>query len=878
MAFRRVSLAPTALRRLTATAASVPLSLKSGGGVTGRSLLRSLGPARRIAVAPLSAPLPALGEDSSGSEGEGAVGASAAPPALTPPSVLLALERLQLSDAPSAAAAPPPDVSTAGTIYAAPADDAPSVTAHPAAHLAQGAAAPSASGAAFACVLVAVLEFLPALDLLTTAPSVCTAWAVAAAHVFSWRVASGMERDALQPDCARESLARPLPPQLADAPARTERAGAAAPRTRSGAPPRARRGAHAAAAAALPRGAPLAPPLLTSWGPFLSAFPRGSFLAAGAYKRVYRVWCAALQRWEALSVMDAGALAATGGLGVVRAEIQVGCLLSQLARARVCGHFVETLQVFLHAASPEAHFPSHWGGSDAPLQPVRTRGKASSATAGPPRAFTPDACASAALPPPGHYLYIRSELCAGGDAEAHLRTLEPLVAAAEEEAAGTASEAAAAAAAVATAAAGADDAARPLVQPKGKGRAKALVGGTVAAAAATAFAAKTEAEAVATAAACAATAASRNLATIDAAAADFAVSLLWQLCFALFAARERVALRHFDVKLLNVFLQPHPPALRYAMEDDAFELRPRPTASLSPASASAVAALAGVARACYAKLADYGTAVTDPDTLHSPARAHHWTTLENAPPEFFVLGDAATQGYGADSWALGLCGAHCLLGAGPYEEALAPVRCPDALHDALVRVWTRPTAPRRKGAPPADASFAAVRFLVESDADTARVLTDALFRFAVLLGVPCEGAFPRSNPVWALLLAVCSGDGGGGAVGGIAAADLAEARAAYAKARALFSASEGSHPLLQRARRRVDASPAPEALRALLWGGASPSQAGALLSWHPDQRPTMRAALASPTFAHLRVAADDPPAAQGAVEFCFYRSSPMPDV
>lgn len=112
-------------------------------------------------------------------------------------------------------------------------------------------------------------------------------------------------------------------------------------------------------------------------------------------------------------------------------------------------------------------------------------------------------------------------------------------------------------------------------------------------------------------------------------------SLLFQLCFSLYAARERLSLRHYDVKLLNVLLQPARTLvtteeaaqveLRYGFGQHQFRL--------------ALDADAGM----VVKWADWGTADSSVETLGTACGPQHVTTVENAPPELWILGDGAVQ-------------------------------------------------------------------------------------------------------------------------------------------------------------------------------------------------------------------------------------------
>ncbi|RYE85063.1 MAG: hypothetical protein EOO65_01120 [Methanosarcinales archaeon] len=163
----------------------------------------------------------------------------------------------------------------------------------------------------------------------------------------------------------------------------------------------------------------------------------------------------------------------------------------------------------------------------------------------------------------------------------------------------------------------------------------------------------------------------------------------FQMCFSLFVARERLALRHYDVKCLNFFLQSAESnantapgssglngGLEYVIGSRRFQL-----------PWSAAAAGAGGA-AWLVKLADYGTCDMQPSTLGGPFKSYHFTTIDNAPPEFFIMGNQVVQAYATDTWALGLTLLHCLTGDCPYEEILASVKCPPRLHAVWRQLWS----------------------------------------------------------------------------------------------------------------------------------------------------------------------------------------------
>lgn len=132
-----------------------------------------------------------------------------------------------------------------------------------------------------------------------------------------------------------------------------------------------------------------------------------------------------------------------------------------------------------------------------------------------------------------------------------------------------------------------------------------------------------------------------------------------------------------------------------------------------------------------------------------------FTTLENSPPEFLLLGSAARQSYASDTFPLGLCFFHLLTGYAPYEELLADVHCPTYLGDKLCAIWRTED----------DSSpFYLINEVVES-LDTEGivgrredVLLDTLYRYLVLFGLNDEfGAEEAArsaycdSPVWNVL-------------------------------------------------------------------------------------------------------------------------------
>ena len=74
--------------------------------------------------------------------------------------------------------------------------------------------------------------------------------------------------------------------------------------------------------------------------------------------------------------------------------------------------------------------------------------------------------------------------------------------------------------------------------------------------------------------------------------------------------------------------------------------------------------------------------------LGDPISLMQFTTLENTPPEFLILGSTARQSYASDTFPLGLSYLHLLTGYEPYEEMMSEVTCPLYLLKRLTGLWT----------------------------------------------------------------------------------------------------------------------------------------------------------------------------------------------
>ena len=213
-------------------------------------------------------------------------------------------------------------------------------------------------------------------------------------------------------------------------------------------------------------------------------------------------------------------------------------------------------------------------------------------------------------------------------------------------------------------------------------------------------------------------------------------NLLFQMAFALHVAADRFGLKHYDVKLLNFLLQSandptipledHPHVvLRYGIGSHVFRLRMHPSTSN------------------IAKLADYGTSVMRTETDGQPISIGQFTTIENSPPDYLILGNAAKQGYGHDCFGLGLCMLHLFTGHCPYEEILNEVVCPTNLKGKLRAIWKQKTH---------DVIYSV---MLDSDEDgeeiESRTLFDTLYRFLVLFGVPKNNLISRQMEKFGVL-------------------------------------------------------------------------------------------------------------------------------
>lgn len=261
-------------------------------------------------------------------------------------------------------------------------------------------------------------------------------------------------------------------------------------------------------------------------------------------------------------------------------------------------------------------------------------------------------------------------------------------------------------------------------------------------------------------------------------------SMFFQMCFSLYSCRDQVTLRHFDIKLLNFLLADSSVLVdsnnRRPLECDRVDYRVGFGENVFVLPLSLAAMSPGVV-----KLADFGTSLIGEDDSRCSVTTQQvtgfvyeffvgkfilyvqFTTLENTAPEFLFLGSAATSSsFAADTFGLGLSFLHMVTGYAPYEELLEQVRCPPALQEALMNIWTvdSRSSPYFVINEVLKSLDAPVDMGDSGDADTSvlTVLYDTLYRYVVLIGLPSADMFATTtgasnnvsqrNPVVAALL------------------------------------------------------------------------------------------------------------------------------
>ena len=473
------------------------------------------------------------------------------------------------------------------------------------------------------------------------------------------------------------------------------------------------------------------------------AFPAGRFLAEGGFKRVYKVRNATQRRYEAMGVLDLRHMRKLGLEQQLINELWTSFLLSQLSRRGRCPHFLQLYQCYQSSSAPPSQ---QWGDIELPS---------------------------------GESLLVGTESSASDDDDD-----EAAVEAAAAEAA-AAVEAAAAEAAAAEAAAKPRRAAarKPAVVQR-----KPPVNTACYQYVLMQFAEFGDCEE-----ACKLEAQQRW-------PAEELPPMLFQMLFALHVAQHELTLRHYDVKLLNFFLAAAPTPARGSGEgresgegegEGSLELvygyeGQRYRFEFAQPSPKLV------------MLADFGTADTSPETYGKPMEAAHFTTLENTPPDFLLCGADAVQSFAADAFGLGLCLLHLLTGRAPYEELIAPLKCPAELKSALEAVWCDE----------GDSRYAPVKQVLEGS-DEEGVLYHTLYRYLCMFGTsaaegPAEEAEVdeagaegergkvRESAVWAAITAWLGTSSG---------------KSRFGRDHGAWSVFEGRQKIMVEAQRRMAALP-----------------------------------------------------------------------
>lgn len=385
-------------------------------------------------------------------------------------------------------------------------------------------------------------------------------------------------------------------------------------------------------------------------------------------------------------------------------------------------------------------------------------------------------------------------------------------------------------------------------------------------------------------------------------------SWLFQLCFALYCCREKLLMRHFDIKLLNVLVTSSEAALSKSftrkpnaqldrafgsLEADVSPVKSDKTSSPELKTEDEVDGVPGeddcaagdesvgdrmtlefgfgeyifaipttLTSMSLVKLTDFGTSVAGQDELGSPITQDQFTTLENSPPEFLILGSAARQAFSADTFCLGLSFLHLLTGIGPYEELLHDVRCPLHLAQKLALLWevTDENSP-----------YFVVNEVLESlepeeELETARdsrgttdrqmdvytgkaaVFCDTIYRYLVLFGVPedlvGDDSVWAGNPIWTLLTSYL-GLPAGVVPGGRGKKDREQCSLVYKRHCMEWSVKQGQNTIMMRVRDRLRGlSPGADDSASLLLHR--------MVHLHPALRCTMHEAITSKVFLPLR--------------------------
>ena len=267
------------------------------------------------------------------------------------------------------------------------------------------------------------------------------------------------------------------------------------------------------------------------------------------------------------------------------------------------------------------------------------------------------------------------------------------------------------------------------------------------------------------------------------------------------------------------------------------------------------------------KLADFGSSVVGMGGLGDPITVQQFTTLENAPPEYLLMGSRARQGFSADTFPLGLCFLHLLTGHEPYEILMQDVYCPPYLITRLQELWSPDDS---------EDQYYVVKEAVQSTVmgkDVAEphnagyegaVLAHTLYRYVILFGsLHCDD-IDIDTPVWTALQHALLGDPISSSSpstekfsskrgfrkiqrhnhtdnkGHARHATRDECQRLYSRDRAVWGLHEGRHPIMRSVRDRLQSM-----------GNGALKLLERMVHFDPSRRCTMFEALISPVFAPL---------------------------
>ena len=336
----------------------------------------------------------------------------------------------------------------------------------------------------------------------------------------------------------------------------------------------------------------------------------------------------------------------------------------------------------------------------------------------------------------------------------------------------------------------------------------------------------------------------------------------FQMCFALYASRATLGLRHYDLKLLNFLVAPVETNIyaRYHLADAKFDVQ-----------------LYQEAVDAWIKLTDFGTSHMEKGSLGKPAKGAIFTTIENVPIDLLLSGDIqCTHTYAHDTFSLGLATLHLFGGGVPYEELMHYCTCPDDLRVDLAAVWLESR----------EVSSFNILANLASDHDTDPKLTrytlfDTFYRFLVLLGVPTSNhdsiskLGPTANRVLDIVRTHLIGSSNkpehpeisSGELKDVLFRNYIKSRQLFAKHTATFNLKQGVHPAMARCRKQL---------------GSNIDILTAMLDFDPRRRPTMRSLLMSPMFDSLRGGASKSAAGDSLHLFDAFKRDiferPLPDV